>query len=127
MLAAGVFHDLFPATMIDPTNPFPPMPEIGANVTHGEYFARSCQEWHGPDLSGEQPPDPASPFAPNLTMTGEMIAWNEADFMTAMTIGATPDGRTLDTDFMPWGPFSKLSPVELRGIFMYLQTLPAVQ
>lgn len=123
MLGAGLFGNVFPAEVIDHTNPFPPMPEIGANAAYGEYFTRLCRECHGPDLAGGPSTEPGSPPAPNLTMSGELVGWSEQDFVTALTTGVTPSGHNLNPEYMPWEAFKGLSTDELRGIFMYLQTL----
>jgi mono/diheme cytochrome c family protein len=126
LLGAGVFGDVFPAEYIDHDMPFPDRPEIGANAAYGEYFSRMCTGCHGPDLAGSQPGDPASPFAPDLTPAGGLQDWTEADFIRAMRTGLAPDGRVLDPAFMPWPSFAKLDDAELAGIWLYLQSLPAV-
>lgn len=123
MLGAGLFGSVFPAKAIDHANPFPPMPEIGANAAYGEYFTRLCRECHGPDLTGGPSTEPGSPPAPNLTMSGELVGWSEEDFVTALTTGQTPGGHQLNPEYMPWEAFKGLQTDELRGIFMYLQTL----
>lgn len=123
MEAAGFFGSVFPAKAIDHSNPFPPMPEIGANAAYGEYFTRLCRECHGPDLTGGPSTEPGSPAAPNLTMSGELVGWSEQDFVTALTTGVTPSGHNLNPEYMPWNAFKGMSTDELRGIFMYLQTL----
>lgn len=125
LLAVGMFGDVFPADYIDHSQPFPSMPEVGANLEYGAYLASFCKICHGADLAGAQPADPASPPAPNLTPGGELVGWSEADFMQALHTGVTPSGRKLDPNFMPWESFGKFSDGELKGIWMYLQSLPA--
>lgn len=125
LMGAGVFGDVFPAEYIDHDMPFPAMPQIGANVAYGEYISRFCSSCHGPELAGGQPPDPESPPAPNLTMAGRPGSWTEEEFITTLRTGVTPEGRQLDPAFMPWDSFGKFNDDELRGLWMYLQTLPA--
>jgi hypothetical protein len=72
-----------------------------------------------------QPGDPESPPAPNLTPGGTLGNWTEADFITAMRTGVTPDGRQLDPAFMPWKSIGKLNDEELVGIWLHLRALPA--
>lgn len=125
LMGAGLFGDVFPAEYIDHELPFPEMPEVGANVAYGAYLSRFCGSCHGPGLAGGQPPDPESPPAPNLTTAGRLGSWTEEEFMTTMRTGVTPSGRQLDPAFMPWESFGKFDDEELRGLWMYLQTLPA--
>jgi mono/diheme cytochrome c family protein len=125
LLAAGMFGDVFPADTIDHSQPFAAMPEVGANPEYGGYLASFCKTCHGADLAGAQPADPASPFAPNLTPGGELVGWSEADFLQALHTGVTPTGRKLNPEFMPWESFGKFSDEELKGLWMYLQSLPA--
>lgn len=125
LLGAGLFGDVFPAEYIDHDAPFPEMPEIGANVAYGAYAAGFCSSCHGSDLAGGQPADPQSPPAPALTTAGRLGSWTEEEFVTAMRTGSTPDGRQLDATFMPWESFGKFDDDELRGLWIYLQTLPA--
>jgi mono/diheme cytochrome c family protein len=121
MLAAGLIGQIFPAEYIDHDKPFPDMPPIGANLEYGAYLGSFCESCHGQDLSGGQPADPASPPAPNLAV---VKAWSEDELIQTMRTGVTPGGRQLNPEFMPWDVFGKFSDDELRGLWMYLQTLP---
>lgn len=123
MMQLGVFGELFAAEYIDHDLPFPSMPPIGANAEYGAYLAPLCQSCHGEDLIGDQPPDPASPPAPNLTPGGRLGVWSQADFLTTMQTGITPDGRELDNEFMPTEMFSKFKEEELQALWIYLQSL----
>lgn len=126
LLAAGMFGDIFPAEYIDHSQPFPAMPDVGANEAYGEYLANFCKSCHGPDLAGAQPADPESPPAPNLTPGGELVGWTETDFINTMRTGLTPSGRQLNPQYMPWESFGKFYDEELQGLWMYLQSLPPV-
>lgn len=124
LLAAGMFGDIFPAEYIDHGQPFPEMPPIGANVEYGAYLGNFCESCHGPNLTGGQPPDPAAPAAPNLTPGGELAGWSEEEFIRMLRTGVTPSGRELNPEYMPWDAFGQFSDDELRGLWMYLQSLP---
>lgn len=124
LLGAGLFGDVFPAEYIDHDAPFPEMPDVGANLAYGQYTSRFCSSCHGANLEGGQPPDPQSPPAPSLVAAG---AWSEEQFLTTMRSGVTPVGRQLDPAFMPWESFGKFSDEELRGLWLYLQTVPEQQ
>jgi mono/diheme cytochrome c family protein len=126
LLATGQFGQIFPAAYIDHSTPFPAMPEIGANVAYGAYLAEFCKICHGENLNGMQPNDPSSPPAPNLTPGGELVGWTEDGFIQTFHTGVTPAGRSLDSQYMPWKDFGSFSDDELRAVWMYLKTLPAL-
>jgi mono/diheme cytochrome c family protein len=121
MYGAGVFSNLFGAETIDHRTPFPPMPQIGANLETGEYLTRFCYGCHGSDLHGGRSPDPDAPPAPNLAI---VRGWSEDDFMTFSRTGRTPYGRQVDPQFMPWEFFGRLYPMERRALYLYLHANP---
>jgi len=127
MLAAGMFGDeVFSAEIIDHNQPFPAMPEIGENSEYGAYLAQVlCAVCHGADMAGFQHASDEPP-APNLTAGGELGEWSEADFIQTIRTGVSPDGDVLAPEFMPWQSFAKFNDDELKGLWMYLQSLPAV-
>jgi len=124
LLAAGMFGQVFPAEYIDHNQPFPPMPTIGANAEYGEYVGQFCTACHGVGLGGGQPPDPDSPPAPNLTPSGRLALYSEESFIQELRTGVTPYDYHLDPNFMPWQEFGKLDDDELKGLWMYLESLP---
>lgn len=124
LLAAGMFGQVFPAEYIDHNQPFPTMPTIGANLEYGEYVGRFCTACHGEGLGGGQPPDPNSPPAPNLTPSGRLALYSEDSFIQTLRTGVTPYDYKLDPDFMPWKEFGQLDDDELKGLWMYLHSLP---
>lgn len=126
MLAAGLFGQIFPAEYIDHGQPFHMMPEISANLEYGEYLSRFCTACHGEDLSGKKTSDPNSPIAPNLTPGGGLAGWSDVDFIQTMRTGVNPHGYQLDPEYMPWESFGKFEDDELRAIWMYLGSLPAL-
>jgi hypothetical protein len=88
-----------------------------------------CRLCHGDDLSGgEFFNDPQLGYvdAPNLTPGGELVGWSEEDFLTALRTGVVPTGRIL-SDSMPWVGFSKMTDDEITAVWMYLQSLPALE
>lgn len=52
--------------------------------------------------------------------------WSEADFVTAMQKGTSPDGRHYYPAF-PYTSYQRMTVPDLRDLFAYLKTLPAVQ
>src|SRR5437660_8004587 len=51
--------------------------------------------------------------------------WSEADFVTAFTKGTSPDGRHYYPAF-PYTSYQRMRLDDLRDLFAYLKTLPAV-
>ena len=74
---------------------------------------------------GIRPPEPGSPFSTNLTPGGVLAIWTAADFIETMRTGVTPYGRQLDSSFMPYEDYSRLTNDDLTAMFLYLQSLPA--
>lgn len=126
MLAAGMFgNDVFPAESIDHSKPFPSMPDVGANLAYGAYLSPFCTTCHGEDLAGGIF-DPDAPPAPNLTPGGELGEWSETDFIQTMRTGLSSEGEEINPEFMPWDDFAKYDDDELKALWMYLQSVPAV-
>lgn len=95
--------------------------EKGPTAAWGEYRASViCQVCHAPGLTGGQPPDPDSPFAPDLRVTQ---SWGLDGFMKALREGVTPSGRAIDDKFMPWSDLGNLDDVEIEAIYAYISTL----
>lgn len=86
-----------------------------------------CATCHGANLAGGQPPDPAAPPAPNLTPGGSLGACTEDDLVAALRSGVTPIGRELNREWMPWEFFGQFAGAELAGLWLYLQSLPALE
>ena len=132
LVPLGVFDSntvpLLPAEKIDQNAPFAEMPVQGVNAKYGAYLMSItlCRMCHGPDLAGGNVPD-SSRIAPNLTRGGELGAWTEAQFVAALKTGTTPSGHQLDSDLMPWKVFRRMTVDELKAIWLYLRTLPALE
>lgn len=124
------FDDFTHINDIDHANVGANSPTEGATAEYGTYLMNIalCGECHAANLAGitlaegqDGPPE-----GPNLTPGGDLGGWTEADFMTTIRTGQTPDGRLLDAEMMPWPTFSQMSDTELRAIWAYLQSLPAL-
>ncbi len=113
-------------TVIDHDGPRPVAPEQGVTVEYGEYLATTCTLCHGSDLNGQTVREGGNVYvALNLTQGGEMVGWSEEDFFTTMRTGVTPSGHQL-IDFMPWKYFGQMTDDELKAVWLYLQSLPAL-
>lgn len=126
MMAVGMFPPL-PVDQINHTGPRPVAPQSGVTAEYGRYLSRTCTECHGADLNGAPfgPPGEEVP-TPNLTPGGELASWSEDDFFRTMRTGMTPNGHQLDVE-MPWMYFGRMSDDELRAVWLYLQSLPALE
>ena len=119
-LIAGL--PLLPAELIPANLARPVIPE-GPTVEYGKYLvdAGGCRNCHGENLGGaKQGPTPT----PNLTPSGELGKWTEADFVKVIRTGVRPDGRTLST-FMPWQLMKGLTDTELSAYWAYIHSVPA--
>jgi mono/diheme cytochrome c family protein len=112
--------------LIDHGAPPPAAPAPGVTAVYGEYLTRTCTECHGAQLNGMPfgPPGEEVP-SPNLTRGGELAAWSEQDFVNTMRGGMTPAGKTLKTE-MPWPYYGRMTDEELKAVWLYLRSLPAL-
>ena len=53
-------------------------------------------------------------------------AWSEANFVTAMVKGTSPDGRHYFPSF-PYTSYQRIAPNDLRDMFAFIKTLPPVE
>ena len=113
------------ATMIDHDGPRPVAPEPGVTAKYGKYLAITCTLCHGVNLNGKTIMTDAEYLAPNLTPGGEMKGWSEEDFIATMHTGVTPNGHQLK-EVMPWKYFGQMTDDELKAVWLYLQSLPAL-
>lgn len=117
---------LLPASMIDRNMARPEIPE-GNTAEYGKYLVATggCRGCHGDNLGGASM---GSTKTPNLTSSGELGKWTEADFVKALHNGVRPDGRILSAE-MPWPYMKGLTETELGAMWKYLQSVspaPAV-
>lgn len=126
MMAVGMFPPLA-VDQIDHASQPPAAPAVGVTAAYGKYLSHTCTECHGDNLNGQPfgPPGQEVP-SPNLTPGGELASWSEQGFFTTMRTGMTPEGRILIEE-MPWKYFGQMSDDELRAVWLYLQSLPALE
>jgi hypothetical protein len=83
---------------------------------------------HGPQLSGGKlAGDPDMPIVANLTPheTG-LKSWSEGDFIRALREGKRKDGTAI-SKMMPWQSYGQMTDTELKAVWAYLRTVPAVE
>lgn len=113
---------LLSATLIDHTGPRPPAPAPAVSVEYGQYLSTTCGDCHGEDFSGGDQVGAGL----NLTPGGDLAEWTEEDFIKALRTGFTPDGEELDLEDMPTRVYGKFSDLEMKALFLFLQSLPPV-
>jgi mono/diheme cytochrome c family protein len=66
-------------------------------------------------------------YAPNISPDTKdgVGAWSEADFVTALVKGTSPKGQHYYPAF-PYGSYQNMALADVRDLFAYLKTLPAV-
>jgi len=114
-------------TVIDHDVPRPVAPQPGVTVEYGKYLANTCTLCHGSDLNGQTISEggPQKYLAPNLTPGGELHSWSETQFIETLRTGVTPSVHQI-IDVMPWKYFGQMTDDELKAVWMYLQSLPAL-
>ena len=127
----------------------PKAPAPGPTVEYGKYLVNSvanCRGCHternlmdgsfvGPELAGGFPFELMDKngniiagkhiVSPNITMdskTGIMAGWTKDEFINRFR-----NGRVFPGSPMPWGPFSRMTDMELTAIYKYLFSAPKVE
>lgn len=127
MLALGMVPPVA-ADVIDHTALPVAAVEPAVTVEYGEYLApTTCTACHGESLNGIPfgPPGEEVP-TPNLTPGGELAFWSEEEFIQTLRTGLTPGGRQL-RETMPWKYFGRMTDDELKALWLYLKSLPAME
>jgi mono/diheme cytochrome c family protein len=103
--------------------------ESGVTAAYGEYLTRSsCSACHGEDLSGGlvRGLQGDLEMVINLTPGGPLANWSEEEFIQTLRTGETPNRRRL-SETMPWAYVGKMTDEELQAVWLYLQSLPALE
>lgn len=121
MFGAPLLH----ARDIDHTSQRVVAPAPAATIEYGKYIAGACQFCHGENLEGAKVGgEPGAPPSPPIGPTGSPSKWTDEQYIQTMRTGVTPAGWKLRNQYMPWQAIGRLSDDELRGILMYLKTVP---
>jgi mono/diheme cytochrome c family protein len=117
-------------------------PPRGATAEYGSYLSQHvglCAECHTPRGGIRSAPDKSRLFAgmanppkgfpanpSNLTPDPTGIAkWSEGDFLQTLRTGVDPSGVHLNP-FMPWQQNRRMADDDLRAIYRFLRTVPAI-
>jgi mono/diheme cytochrome c family protein len=130
---------LKPATNPERINSVP----RGPTVEYGRYLANHvalCADCHTPRHGLQDSPDldrlfagnahppkgfPANPANITPDNTTGIGRWSEQDFLRTLRTGVDPEGDSLHA-FMPWRQFRRMTDDDLRAIYRYLRTVPAI-
>jgi mono/diheme cytochrome c family protein len=139
LIAAVIGLGVFWVVTIPATVPASALPQRTSNLDNGKtmFFAGGCSSCHATPNQDDKTRlgggfGLKSPFgtffAPNISSDPKdgIGGWSEADFATAMLKGTSPDGQHLYPAF-PYTSYQRMKLDDVRDLFAYLKTLPAVQ
>jgi mono/diheme cytochrome c family protein len=114
-----------PAFVLDHDAALVAAPEPAVSAEYGEYLANlACSGCHQADFGGGSGPATGR----NLTPGGELANWTDTDFRRAIRFGMLPGkSDVLDNGMMPFLRLGDMTNDEIQAIWLYLQSLPAVQ
>lgn len=128
LLAFGKLDGFLSAEKIDHSAPTSPEPPAVGTIEYGRHLAQLCTGCHQRDYAGgPMAHKPGGKQAANLTphATG-LSGWSERDFIVAMRTGKRPDGTEIDGSVMPWRAIGTANDDELKSLWRFLGSLPAV-
>jgi cytochrome c553/mono/diheme cytochrome c family protein len=114
---------LVPAEKIDHQYQAPVMVKREVTPAFGQYLSVSCTGCHGHNLRGGPNPLPGGTPVADITSKGHLGKWSQAQFITALRTGKTPEGRQLKNSDMPWQITSAYTEEELSALYLYLKSL----
>jgi mono/diheme cytochrome c family protein len=139
VIAALVGLAVFWVVTMPATVPASALPARTADLANGRemFYAGGCASCHatpGQDDrtklgGGLDLPSPFGTFyAPNISPDPNdgIGKWSEADFVTAVLKGTSPDGRHYFPSF-PYTSYQRMRVEDVRDLFAHIRTLPAVQ
>lgn len=117
---------LFSGENVDPNSTVPASLKPSEAPEYGKYLAASCVGCHHPNFGGGKIPGvpPSWPKSANLTAKGNIAKWSFADFQKTASSGVTPEGKSLNPQFMPWPAMAAMNETELKALYNFLKSLP---
>ncbi len=120
--------------------PYVSDPQVSSTLNRGGYLVQAlghCGECHTPRnfmgapkrdrfLAGGKGPEDKD--IPNLTPTGELKKWNDAELKDLLSSGLTPDGDVVGETMgeVIRNTTSQWTPADLAAVMAYLRSLPPV-
>lgn len=94
------------------------------DAAYGKYLAVTCTGCHTDNFRGAPARSPEQPPIPDISSTGHLGRWTQADFVNVFRTGKTPEGRVL-SQYMPVKSFT-YSNDELGAIYLFLHGLEGI-
>ena len=116
---------LLPAEKIDHTKLSVPTVKPEISVAYGQYVAVACTGCHQDNYKGGAPVVPGSPPVPDITRTGNVGQWTEAQFIRALRTGVTPEGKQMQPKDMPWNTTKEFTDTEIKSVYLFLKNVSA--
>lgn len=88
-------------------------------------MAVGCTGCHRENYQGGEPLIPGSPLVPNISGTGSLAKWSEAQFTQTLRTGITPEGKKMDQKFTPWTMTKEYSDTEIKSLYLFLKSKSA--
>jgi cytochrome c553 len=114
---------MVPAEIIDHSRPLTKSINREVSIELGQYLSIGCEGCHRKTMKGGAPVAPGFPEVADITSTGNLGTWTEADFVKTLKTGVTPEGKKLKPEEMPWVSFQELTEKEYRSLFLYLKSI----
>ncbi|GAB3694347.1 c-type cytochrome [Spirosoma flavus] len=114
---------LLSVEMIDHNRALVAKTDTSAGIAQGKYLSVACSGCHRPSLKGGEAIVPSQPPIPDITRTGAVGKWSQAQFITTLRTGKTPGGHQLKNEDMPWQMTAQYSQKELVSLYQYLHSL----
>ncbi len=130
MQTGGLGHSIFSAEKIDMNDNSPrTSPAKKETAEYGGYLVSlsDCKYCHGPELNGGVDTGTTDPPAPNITPGGNLGNWNMEQFIKTIRLGVTPSGKHLNPGYMPWTSIAAFQDTELKAIYAFLKSQPALK
>ena len=125
--ALMVFSDppFLPAKLVEHDAPFTEL-EPSVSAEYGEYLADiACTGCHNENLSGGAMAGASAdePVPANLTQLVNEEGYNEFSLVATLRSGQKFEGGTIDTQYMPWDKFNRLTDDDITALWLFLETL----
>ena len=108
---------------INHTRPILAKADTTEGAALGKYLAISCSGCHQADFKGGDPIAPGMPPVPDITSSGRVGKWTQAQFIATLRTGKTPSGHQLKNEEMPWKMTAQYEQKELASLYKYFRTI----
>jgi cytochrome c553 len=114
---------MVPAENVDHARPLTKTINREVSVELGQYLSIGCEGCHRKNMKGGAPVAPGFPKVADITKTGNLGKWTEAEFIKTLKTGVTPEGKKLKPEEMPWVSFQDYTEKEYKALFLYLKNI----